>query len=206
MKKITIYAKDENNIERFDVFIYKKYLLKLLQNLDNYYGVQTEIKDYFGRLPEYKENEFYEPVAIKVIKYDIEHNLYIHTIKHIKAVGLSKIVREILNNDYLKASYAINELFNYTYKDEEEKMLLEEVKSCFHFEKSNKKIDLRRYSLNIEKGLLEKLEEIKKIDAKVSELETLDVKEDYNIKYVDDKIESRTDNLPDAYAFKLKHE
>lgn len=186
MKKITIYAKSKKQVQRYDVFIYEKYLLKLLNELDDYYGVKKEENEYYGPLiPELKSDEFYEPVSLKLVNSNDSGNLYIYKIRHIKAVGLSKIIRKILNGNYLEASYAINDLFNYNFKDDKEKLFLDEVKSCFHFKKSNKKFDLTRSILNFERMMLE---------------------DDVSIRYIDDKTLSKTDNLPSIYSFMLKRE
>lgn len=186
MKKITIYSKGENNIERFNVFIYEKYLLKILKELDNYYGIQEKVEEYYGPFfPKTEDGEFYEPICSKLINSDGDNNLYMHTVRYIKTFGLSKIVRELLNGNYLKASIAINELYNYNSKTEEEKEFLEEVKSCFHFEKNDKKIDLRKLLLEFERSLLE---------------------DDISIKFIDDKTAAKTDSIPYSYVFNKKHE
>lgn len=192
MKRITIYAKGQSNIERFDVFIYEKALLKILEELDNYYGVQTEEKEYFGQfIQDLKEGEFYESVSSELINRNVNYNcnvnynIYKYTARYIKTVGLSKIVREILNSDPLEASYAVNELYNYYCKTDEEKEFLENIKSCFRFKKSDKKFDLTKLLLEFERKLFE---------------------DDVKMKFIDDKITTRIDNMPYSQVFNKKHE
>ena len=192
MKRITIYAKGQSNIERFDVFIYEKKLLKILEELDNFYGVQTGEKEYYGQfVQDLKEGEFYESVSAELINRNVNYtcntnyNVYKYTARYIKTDGLSKIVREILNSDPLGASYAVNELCNYYCKTDEEKEFLENIKSCFRFKKNDKKFDLTKLLLEFERKLFD---------------------DDVKMKFIDDKITTRIDNIPYSQVFNKKHE
>lgn len=174
MKKITIYGKREQKIVRLDVSVYYNYLLSVLKNLDEYYGVETEIEEFYGTIPENSNNVFYECEIIEIIPTGNEVMTYKYTVKKINATRLSSIIRNILLEKPLKASYAIEELFNYNCRDEKEKQLWNEVKTCFNFKEKNRLVDLKKLFLQFSLGM----------------------EDDVNIKYTDDETATKIEKLP----------
>lgn len=99
-------------------------------------------------IPENSNNGFYECEKIEIIPTGNEEMAYKYTVEKINATRLSSIIRNILLEKPLKASYAIEELFNYNCRDEMEKQLWNEAKTCFDFKEKNRLVDLKKYFFN----------------------------------------------------------
>jgi hypothetical protein len=196
MKRMTIYAKNDQKIDRFNVLVYEKELFNLLKKLDDYYGKQVEEYVYeYGPISTYPTqkdldniskssgyDEYYKLIDISETSSKT-NNFVKYCFIVVKPVGLSKIVRKILSSNFIDASYAIEELFAFNASDDVEKELLNEVKSCFNFKKEDK-FDLR-------KVMLEAL---------------LPLEDDVSIKYTDDSTLPKSEKLPHSYYFKRKSE
>lgn len=144
MKK-NIYVKNDNNIERFSVFIDEKELLQIKEILDEFH---MNVKEYSF---------------------------------------IQEMINGILKSNGLKASYLLNKLYSYAYvcKTEPERTFLDDVISCFKFEKQDKKFDLVKLLLEFERALTE---------------------DDVSMPYAEDETISKTSKLPYIYTLTKKHE
>lgn len=196
MKRLTIYSKGDQKIDRFNVLVYEKELRSLLKKLDDYYGNKVEEYVYeFGPLSTFPIQEDLDDISkssgydecyklIDISEVSSKPNNFVkYCFMVVKPVGLSKIVRKILGSNFIDASYAVEELFSFNASDDVEKELLNEVKSCFNF-KEEDKFDLR-------KVVLEAL---------------LPLEDDVSIKYTDDSTVPKSEKLPHSYYFKRKSE
>ncbi len=196
MKRMTIYSKGNQKIDRFNVLVYEKELQNILKKLDAYYKNKTEKYVYgYGSTRTYptqkdldnisKSNDYEE--CYKLIDIgdacSCPNGFAKYCFAVIKPIRLSKIIRKILGSNFIDASYAMEDLFTFSAGDKLEKELLNEVKSCFNFKKENK-FDLR-------KTMLETL---------------LPLEDDVSIKYTDDSTALKSEKLPYSYYFNHKSE
>ena len=186
MKKIKIYAKENNKIEIFSVSIKEDKLKKILDELDNYY--ETEMYDYMiyfkGKnhmrksLEEFLKNE--NDIFDKKIEIDEEKNgddcECMMKVK--REPKLTNVIRTIINNDNkLELSYAFYDIYNFKFNNETEKKYMYQILSCFSFYKIDNKLDMKKILLQIQYAMDNEID----------------------IKYCDDETLLETQKLPYSY-------
>ena len=191
MKKIKIYAKENNKIETFLVSIKEDNLVKILDELDDYY--ENELLDYMiyfkGKnsikktLKDFLKNEkdiFNKEIKIDEVKHGKESECKIKVKRESK---LTKSLKTIINdNDGLKLSYAIFDICNFKSNNEVEKKYINKILSCFTFSKKNNKFDIKKILLQIQ----------------------YEMEDETALKYCDDETLFKTQKLPYSYNFSNK--
>ncbi len=174
MQKITIYAKKNSEegikIQRLDVFIYTEYLIPLLKKLYNYYGADVKLEDCFYMTQKNKDNKFYMLENSNDISDDV--------------IKISNIINDIFTENKIKASYAIEKLFNFNCNSNEEKKLIDEIKKCIVFKQKEKLFDPIKIFLEF----------------------SLCFEDEITIKYTDDTMMPKSENLPNFSILTYKHE